>query len=482
MSVRGLRIPLPLRTDSYKASHFLGYKPGIKRIFAYMEARDRARYPETPFFGLQASLMEHFSEPVTLDDVRRAESFWAGHGEPFDVEGWKHIVYKYGGRLPLRICAVREGTVVPKGNVLMTVESTDERVPWVVGHVETILERDVWYGSTVAALGRACKKVILRHLSETGAGDPKKEIDFKLHDFGARGGSSTETVERGAMAHLVNFKGTDSVEGILAAQHYYDTDEMLGFSIPALEHSTVMSWRRAGHSEEECFRHFLLECKARGFRMVACVSDTYDYANCVKNIWFGSMLQFVKDLGMKVIIRPDSGDAVENNALPVDTAFEVEGGGGWVNQKGYKMLPSFYGTIQGDGNKDESDIDATLIGLAKRKVSASNLAFGMGGGLLQLPNRDTQFFAYKPSEMEDEQGAFDTVKDPKTDPGKRSKGGRLGLFRENGTLVTKVVDINGFGRDQRELPVDNQLKLVWDTTLINRTVFPEVRARAAVGL
>ncbi len=32
-----------------------------------------------------------------------------------------------------------EGTVVPVKNVLFTVESTDEAVPWVVTYVETLL-------------------------------------------------------------------------------------------------------------------------------------------------------------------------------------------------------------------------------------------------------------------------------------------------------------------------------------------------------
>ena len=36
----------------------------------------------------------------------------------------------HGGRLPLEIRAVPEGTVLPTGNVLFTVENTDPKVHW----------------------------------------------------------------------------------------------------------------------------------------------------------------------------------------------------------------------------------------------------------------------------------------------------------------------------------------------------------------
>lgn len=45
------------------------------------------------------------------------------------------------------------------------------------------------------------------------------------------------------MAHLVNFAGTDTVEALLYARRYYGAD-MAGFSVPAMEHSTVTSWGR----------------------------------------------------------------------------------------------------------------------------------------------------------------------------------------------------------------------------------------------
>lgn len=57
---------------------------------------------------------------------------------------WEYIVNELGGRVPLRVRAVAEGTVVPVKNVLFTVESTDEKVPWIVNYFETILVQ-VWW-------------------------------------------------------------------------------------------------------------------------------------------------------------------------------------------------------------------------------------------------------------------------------------------------------------------------------------------------
>jgi len=158
------------------------------------------------FFGLQYLLKRYLSTPITLSMVEEAKAFFEAHGEPFPYEGWMYIVTNLGGRLPIRIRAVPEGTVVPTGNALMTIESTDEIVPWVVSWLETMLLRGIWYPTTVATKSYYCKIVIFLELKRT-SDDPKGEIDFKLHDFGARGVSSRESSGIGDMAHLVNFKG-----------------------------------------------------------------------------------------------------------------------------------------------------------------------------------------------------------------------------------------------------------------------------------
>ena len=65
--------------------------------------------------------------------------------------------------------------------------------------------------------------------------------------------------------------------------------------------------------------------------------------------------------------------------------------------------------------------------MAARGLSAENVAFGMGGELLQNVNRDTLKFAMKASAIEIGGHWSDVYKDPVTDAGKRSKRGRLAL-------------------------------------------------------
>ncbi|MEO1133186.1 MAG: nicotinamide phosphoribosyltransferase domain-containing protein, partial [Cyanobacteria bacterium J06639_1] len=274
---------LLLDTDSYKASHWLQYPPETTSMFSYVESRG-GTYPATLFFGLQYVLKKYLTNPVEQWMVDEAQSFFTAHGEPFNDKGWNYIVRELGGKLPIRIRAVMEGAIVPNHNVVMTVESTDPQVFWVVSWLETLLMR-VWYPVTVATQGHFLRRTIYDYLVKT-ADDPDAEIGFKLHDFGARGVSSCESSGIGGMAHLVNFLGSDTVQGVRYANHYYNGD-MAGFSIPAAEHSTMTAWLREG--EEAAYRNMLTQFAKPG-SLVAVVSDSYDIWNAVDQLW-GSRLR-----------------------------------------------------------------------------------------------------------------------------------------------------------------------------------------------
>lgn len=438
---------LLLKQDSYKPSHPFQLPDDTRAVSAYLEARVGAQYSHTLVFGLQYILNHYFDLtdcPISRHDVKIAAEFWKAHGEPFHENGWMRVVDVYGGRLPVTIRAPKEGTLVPINNALITVDTEDDELWWLPGQMETALMR-VWYPMTVATRSFFGKQVILRHLRKS-ADDPKVEVGFKLHDFGGRGATSDESAGIGGMSHLVNFMGTDTAEGIIHANLYYPENAgpealdfvMHGFSIPAMEHFTVLAWLRNG--EIAAFRNALQKFKEKGFKMVACVSDTYDIFNAVENIWCGELLQEVKDSGMTVVIRPDSGDAVEVNREILRIMARKLGPEMKVNSKGYMVLPDYYRIIQGDGNNDETDIDRVLTGIEDAGFSASNIAFGMGGGLHQKLDRDTQRFAFKPSAIKRGNKWHDVRKTPKTDMSKASKGGRLDLARivsQHGCIPSK---------------------------------------------
>lgn len=414
-----------LDTDSYKFSHWKQYPPKTTNAFFYLESRG-GRYCETVFFGLQYILKEYLSKPVTAEMVEEAKAFAEAHGEPFNYDGWMDVVTRLKGKIPVKIKAVKEGTVVPTHNVLMTVESTDEKAFWVASFIETLLMR-IWYPITVATQSWHIKQIIKGYLDRTSE-NPDVEISFKLHDFGARGVSSMESSGIGGMSHLVNFMGSDTVMGVAFANRYYDS-KMAAFSIPAAEHSTITSWGR--ENEVEAYRNMLKQFASKD-KLVAIVSDSYDLSNAVLNLWGKELKQEVIDSGATVIIRPDSGHPA---SIVLRTLKELESRfGSSYNKKGYRVL-NYVRVIQGDGINEES-IREILETIAKDGFSATNVAFGMGGALLQKLDRDTQKFAYKCSEVTINGKSTPVFKCPADDKGKTSKKGRLDLVIKNGKYET----------------------------------------------
>src|SRR6185436_19101465 len=413
-------------TDSYKLSHYLQYPPGTTSMFSYIESRG-GEYDKTVFFGLQYYLSEYLAHRVTVEEVEKAKQFYAVHGEPFNYDGWMYIAKELNGKLPIRIRAVPEGTVVPGHNALVTIESTDPKVPWVVSWVETMLLR-VWYPITVATRSYVIKQIILDALNKS-ADDPNAEISFKLHDFGSRGVSSQESAMIGGAAHLVNFMGSDTVSGVLCANEYYRAP-MAGFSIPAAEHSSITSWGK--ENEVEAYRNMLKQFAKPG-ALVACVSDSYDLWNACEHLWGEELKQEVVDSGATIVIRPDSG----HPATVVLKVAEIlaDKFGYTVNSKGFKVLNNVR-IIQGDGITEHS-IKEILDNLLNAGFSATNIAFGMGGQLLQGLKRDTLKFAMKCSHITIGEKSVNVFKDPVTDHGKRSMAGRLDLVRwSNGKFQT----------------------------------------------
>ena len=454
-----------LDTDSYKASHWLQYPPETRGMYSYLESRGGA-YEKTIFFGLQYYLKRYLTHRVTLEMVAEAEDFFARHGEPFNAKGWRRIACELEGRLPVAIHAVPEGTVVPTQNILMAVESTDPETFWVVSWLETLLLR-LWFPITVATRGFYIRQRIYKSLMET-AEAPQEEILFKLHDFGSRGTSSQESAAIGGAAHLVNFRGSDTAIGVRCANLFYH-EAMAGFSIPAAEHSTVTAW--GPEREEEAYRHILKQFAKPG-AMVAVVSDSYNLWTALDKLWGENLKEEVINSGAVVVIRPDSGDpatVVLSVLQRLESKFGVT-----LNSKGYKILNTVR-VIQGDG-VDENTIDKILRLINNAGYSTTNLAFGMGGALLQQLNRDTLKIAYKCSEITTETGSVPVQKNPITDPLKRSRSGRLQLYRQGDWLITGGVDQVNLGEPLLRCVYKNG-EILHETTLddVRHLVYGESR-------
>jgi nicotinamide phosphoribosyltransferase len=452
---------LILLTDSYKQSHSKIYADGTTYMQSYFESRSDESQ-EIVFFGLQYFLKEYLEGVrITEADVEEAREFAKAHfgrDDVFDYEGWLYIARDLGGKLPIRVYALPEGTVTSARKPLIVVESTDEKVFWVVNYLETLLSQ-IWYPTTVTTYSRGIKKTISKYLKQTSdlEGDAFNGVlNFRLHDFGFRGVSSFETSGLGGMAHLVNFLGTDTLSAILFSNKYYKSG-VNAYSIPASEHSTMTS--HGGRDGEVLAMERMLNQYPNG--LIACVSDSYDIMNAITNIWGGVLKDKVMGRDGTLVIRPDSGD-------PIQTTLNVFNGlwdafGGSINSKGYRVLDSHVRMIQGDGI-DAEMVEKILYNFKLNKISAENIAFGSGGGLLQKHNRDTFKFAFKCNRVIIDGADVDVRKSPME-------------FNEKGEYVQSFKYSKGgdlLNGDDGFIPVFE------NGVVLNETTFDEVRNRASL--
>lgn len=463
-------------TDSYKFSHWMEYPDDTDRMFSYFESRG-GEFNECTLFGLQVIVHRQVSKRFTIEDVYAEKAFAEAHGEPFNIEGWLHILKTYGGVLPIRIRAIPEGLVIPPKNVLMTVESVkDPKCFWITNWLETKLSR-LWYPSTIAIASRQAKKIWKKWL-DLSTDEPEKEIWFKHHDFGSRGVTCLEQAELGGAAHLLSFLGSDTTPGVKCANHYYDI-KMAGFSIPATEHSTMTIWGR--HRERKALVRWIQKTLVERQlppgvpKISACVADSYDVYQFVNWVCDEDIREMIKGSGGTLVVRPDSGDprTVLTKMLKIFVE-RLPPGEITTNKKGYLVLPSYLRIIWGDGISLRT-MDSILEMITSMGWSASNIAFGSGGGLLQMFNRDSQKFAFKCCSAEMGNVDVDVCKDPITDPGKKSKVGRLDLIKtENGYETVRIPD-------RLEAHPDSVMVTYFDMgDILYNTTFEECRTRMAL--
>ena len=453
-----------LNTDSYKVGMFKQYPADVEYVYSYIESRG-GRYDEVVSGLIQPFIREYLMKPFTEADIDFAATQWPVFGNVFPEEEIRRMLQKHNGFWPVAVYAVPDGTVVKTKNVLAVVVNTDPEFPFATTWIETALLRAAWYSSTVATNSREIKKVILKYLEESG--DPTG-INFKLHDFGARGASSFETAGLGSMSHLVNFMGTDTMIANLFAMKYYDAQGPIGFSISASEHSTITSWGK--ENEKEAYRNMIKQFGAPGVTF-SCVSDSYDiYKAC--HMW-GSLKDELIASGATLVVRPDSGDPVQVMWECLNILENYFGSA--KNAKGYKIINQVR-MIWGDGitKLTIETILRTLVNVYG--WSADMFAFGQGGALLQNVTRDDQKYAMKCSAVMRSGEWHDVFKDPITDQGKTSKKGRVALFQSNdGEFVTDMAyRIN-------DMRLFSALKLRYrDGCVFNEVTFDEVRANAKI--
>jgi nicotinamide phosphoribosyltransferase len=286
-----------------------------------------------------------------------------------------------------------------------------------------------------------------------------------LHDFGYRGASSHESAAIGGAGHLVNSLGTDTLPAMIVAQRYYGADPAnTAFSVPATEHSVMTS---LGPDGEMKVVDKLLNDHPEGILSV--VGDSYSIYEFVNQVGTTFKDRILARDGV-FVVRPDSVTA--NDPTPAGLMVELSCRlwaqfGGTTNEAGFKTLDSHVRLLWGDGI-DPDGIDAILTKCENAGFAAENYVFGMGGGLLQKLNRDTQRFAFKCSAQQRNGAWFNVQKSP-LDKSKASKAGRLSLIKHGEQFAT-VPEANA---DLLETVFENG-------SVVRDYSFEEVRANAAL--
>lgn len=477
---------LVLLGDAYKYSHHKFYEENTSVVYSYMESRG-GRFNETVFYGLQSFMKEYIEGvAITQEELDEAYEYLGtkhgvfGREDVFDKSKFQYIIDVHGGRLPVRIKAVPEGTVVGVKNVLVTIENTDPNCYWLTNFLETIMMQ-IWYPITVATLSHEVKKIVREYFHKTS--DLPEDImdvviEFVLNDFGFRGVSSVQSAGIGGSAHLVNFLGSDTTYASKRICEHYNTNRVFGLSVPATEHSIMTMKGEIG--EVEMMKRVLTQYPTG---IVACVSDSYNILRACSKYWGEDLKELVLSRpatpGNQLVIRPDSGHVVNTLKAVFEILFDKFGY--TVNSKGFKVLPPQIRVIQGDGVNINS-IAEIYEELYKLGISAENIVFGMGGKLLQADiNRDTQNFATKACFAIVDGEERDLVKSPteldennEFKPSfKKSKQGRLKLVKNDDGTYRTVTSLQSDYNDVQDvlIPVFEDGKILVEHT------FEEIRER-----
>ena len=457
-------ISLICRIDSYKFSHPFAYPDKIDGMTSYGETRIPSSETVVPF-GMQMLIKRYLTQTITQADVDAAEEFSIAHfgRKLFARKAWEKVVRLYDGKLPLIIRSVPEVTVMHGSQPLYTVTVLDKDLFWMSAGFETMIQRAIWYPTTIATMDYIVKNEIEAFYDLTGA--DKGLLPFALHDFGGRGVTSGETAEIGGAAHLVNFLGSDTVEGILAANFFYK-EAMSGFSVYATEHSIQCSF---GGGEADALRYLRKQLSNAGpGTVVSIVIDGYDVYREAELLCTVMRDEIIAS-GAKVVFRPDSGDMME--IIPRLLKMQADAFGTTLTEEGYAQINNV-GVIQGDGI-DRAIISEVLTLITGLGYAADTVIFGSGGALLQKVNRDTLKFAQKACAILVDGEWKGIAKDPITDHGKKSKEGILTLARnkETGKLYTVRLD-----KEPLSDRYEDVMELVYyKGDLYNEITFNEVR-------
>lgn len=490
--------PASVLADFYKISHREQYPEKTEMVYSTWTSRESRIKAITGVvaFGFQCFikgfLIDYFDKyffgrPTedVVAEYKRLIKFTLGVEDPdaSHIEALHKLGY-----LPIRIKAVKEGTVVPIRVPMLTIENTEPEFFWLTNYLETLMSCTMWMPSTSATIAFQYRKILEHYAKETG-GD-LGFVPFQGHDFSMRGMGALASSKSSGAAHLLSFFGTDTIPAICFLEEFYNADvekEVVGTSIPATEHSVMCAH---GQDEYESYRYIIEDVYPNGF--VSIVSDTWDLWHVV-----GKVIPTLKDKIMardgRVVIRPDSGDPVKIICGDSEATEEIirkgvieslwDTFGGTTNEKGYNVLDGHIGAIYGDSITLDRAI-AICEGLKAKGFASTNVVFGIGSYTYQSNTRDTFGFALKSTFVVIDGKGKKIFKDPKTDNGvKKSQLGLVAVIRNKEGRIEYIDDLTLEQRAKLEEEGRDLLEDIFiDGKLVRDETLAEIRQRLLATL
>jgi len=380
--------PLVL-TDCYNLSHHY-----LKENQDYEISHIYNRSSPMILYGFNEIVISLLNQRIQESMVMEAEVCAKKMGMKFPVDMWMNVVDNLKGWIPLKVEALPDGSWVPQGTPFAQVTNTDENFGELVTWWEGIFLHSYFPSEC------ATRALEMRRYLE------KNNLPLhRLHSFGFRGHRSLEDAYWTTSAWNMFLTGTDDFHG-----QYHCPNAKLG-SIPATAHKTIQQF----DDEKQGFIHAIDQAKAKGHNIVALVIDTYDPVNFIHHI-MRPVLEHAENLGMNVVLRPDSGDVLKQTEIIY----------GFVKFWDFKNVSMIIG--EGMSFRKVREYDDYL---RKNGIPLEFMNYGIGAGYYNDIERDTLGFAMKTAYS----NGKDRMKLTVSNPYKQSIPGCVNIVKENNKMI-----------------------------------------------
>jgi nicotinamide phosphoribosyltransferase len=300
---------------------------------------------------------------------------------------WRRVVDEYGGRMPIKVSAMPEGSVVYPNEPVVVIENVPDGFGELAAWFESTFLK-IWSSSELvtqlAHWFEYNREMVLKVYGDT---IPSEQVDFlaglMLHNFGCRAGMTPQESEWMGSDALYIFSGTDTFSG--AYQAWKNAGEIPGIamSVFALAHRNVQGFEK----ENDCYRAIYDASKPGD--IVSTVGDCYSWYDATEQYLLPLAIESNESGVNKIIVdRPDSGNPLEQvlwlcklahkNGL---STTEVIDGKEWRFPKTLKF-------IEGDGMTFAAMKEINEVLMAHGFPPFAWGLYGQGGGMRNDLSRD----------------------------------------------------------------------------------------------